>query len=384
MKEQSSLDNRNIHRNSVIRIALKAIVLFLALNLLWAWLYPVDTLGKISAYNIIFPGRKRLPYGDVPEKAYNLSLFNLNAMFTSHELHGKPKAEDEFRVLLVGDSSTWGYLLPADQTLAEYLNQANLTIPVGKQVQVYNLGYPVMSLTKDLLILSESLHYQPDLIVWLVTLESFPREKQLFPPLLQHNSTAVKELINLHQLNLDSDDPALIETSFRDRLLFLTRRELADLIRLQLYGVMWASTGIDQYIPGTFTPRQEQLSADTSFHDWIGPPMKPGNLSFDILQAGIDAAGSVPVLIVNEPMFVSQGENSDIRYNYYYPRWAYDEYLALMHDYSAQNDWNYLDLWNAIPSNEFTNTAVHLSAQGTQQLANLIASAILQIADDQP
>jgi len=47
----------------------------------------------------------------------------------------------------------------------------------GKQARVYNLGYPTMSLTKDLLILSRALHYQPDLIIWLVTLESFPASK---------------------------------------------------------------------------------------------------------------------------------------------------------------------------------------------------------------
>ncbi len=54
----------------------------------------------------------------------------------------------------------------------------------GKHVRFYNLGYPVMSLAKDLLLLSYAQSYQPDLIVWLVTLESFPYDKQLFPPLV--------------------------------------------------------------------------------------------------------------------------------------------------------------------------------------------------------
>ncbi len=54
-------------------------------------------------------------------------------------------------------------------------------------MRAYNLGYPVMSLTKDLLILDYAQRYQPDLIIWAVTLESFPYDKQLFPPLLQNN-----------------------------------------------------------------------------------------------------------------------------------------------------------------------------------------------------
>ncbi len=65
----------------------------------------------------------------------------------------------------------------------------------GKQVRVYNLGYPTMSLTKDLLMLSCALRYQPDLIIWLVTLESFPVSKQLASPIVQHNPVAVRDLI---------------------------------------------------------------------------------------------------------------------------------------------------------------------------------------------
>jgi hypothetical protein len=40
------------------------------------------------------------------------------------------------------------------------------------------------------------MRYQPDLIVWPITLESFPYDKQLFPPLLLNNPGPVKKLIN--------------------------------------------------------------------------------------------------------------------------------------------------------------------------------------------
>ena len=80
-----------------------------------AWLYPLPTLGRLSLYNRLLPGRLRLPYGDEPSKAYNLSLYNLEAMFSSHQI-GAAKPPDEYRVILIGDSSTWGFLLPADQT----------------------------------------------------------------------------------------------------------------------------------------------------------------------------------------------------------------------------------------------------------------------------
>ena len=87
-------------------VLLKALLLFVAVNLVFAGLNPVAWLGNISGYNLIFPGRPRLPFGERPDRAYNLSLLQLDAMFTSHELAGTPKADDEFRVFLLGDSST--------------------------------------------------------------------------------------------------------------------------------------------------------------------------------------------------------------------------------------------------------------------------------------
>ena len=36
------------------------------------------------------------------------------------------------------------------------------------------------------------------------------------------------------------------------------------------------------------------------------------------------------MLLVNEPMLISNGANSEIRYNFFYPRWAYDEYRSML------------------------------------------------------
>jgi hypothetical protein len=116
-------------------------------------------------------------------------------MFASHVI-ARPKAADEFRVVVIGDSGTWGWLLENKDTLAGQINAQNLTATAdGKRVVAYNLGYPVMALTKDALILEEALKNQPDLIVWPVTLESFPRAKQIFPSIVQNNAARVRSLI---------------------------------------------------------------------------------------------------------------------------------------------------------------------------------------------
>jgi hypothetical protein len=374
------LSEKTIHQKPIspVRLLLKALGLLLLANLVFALIFPLPLLGKISIYNFLIPGRQRLPYGDDPQKAYNISLYNLEAMFASHELAGRPKPVDEFRVILIGDSATWGYLLRNPDTLAGKINATQARLADGRQVRAYNLGYPVMSLTKDLLLLFYALKYQPDLIVWPVTLESFPKDKQLFSPLLQNNPETVKKLLENNRLPVEPQANEWQETGWFERTIIGARRSLADIFRLQLYGLLWAATGIDQDIPENYPPRQEDLEADLSFHDLQQDKLKADDLALDVLEAGVKMAGGTPVLIVNEPMFISNGKNSDLRYNFYYPRWAYDEYRRLMSDQSKEQGWWYLDLWNLTPASEFTNSAVHMTPAGTELFAKRIIEAINQ------
>ncbi|NJL93974.1 MAG: SGNH/GDSL hydrolase family protein [Anaerolineae bacterium] len=188
----------------VVRVVLKAVLLFALLNLAFAALMPLPWLGRLSVHNLLLPGRERLPYGDNPAAANNLTLANLEAMFAAHRL-AAPAAEDEFRVLLIGDSATWGFLLEPEDTLAGQLSRLALT-RAGQPVQVYNLGYPTMSLTKDLVLLERGLSYDPDLVIWLFTAQSFPRPRQIpESPLLHDNAAAVRDLIRRYDLDLNAD-----------------------------------------------------------------------------------------------------------------------------------------------------------------------------------
>ncbi len=297
-------------------VVIKALTFFVVINFAFAVLSPMSWIGSLSIYNRIFPGRLRLPYSDEPDKAYSLSLYNLDAMFASHEIADGSKPDKEFRVIMVGDFSIWGYLLSTEDTLTEKLNNKQVKLSDGRDIIFTNLGYPVMSVTKDLLILERSLNYDPDMIIWLVTLESLPYDKQLFPPLLQNNPAEVKRLITRYHLNLNPNDPNLLVRDYWDKTMIGQRRELADIFRLQLYAPMWAATGIDQHIPETYDMRQEDLSVEVEFHGLQPPELNSSDLALDILQTGIQIAQPIPVLVVNEPIFISQGENSEVRYNF--------------------------------------------------------------------
>ena len=99
-----------------------------------------------------------------------------------------------------------------------------------------------------------------------------------------------------------------------------------------------------------------------------------GAYPLDVLDAGMSTG--VPTLLVNEPMLISDGLNSDVRYNFFYPRGAYDEYRIMLEEAAAANNWNYFDLWDIVPANEFTNSAIHLTPYGESMLADEIVEAI--------
>lgn len=358
------------------RIGVKTAVFLLLLNLIFALLAPMETLGRLSLYNGILTGRERLPYGEVPAESYNLSLYNIPAMFASHAI-SQPKADGEFRVVIIGDSATWGWFLENADTLAGQLKAIN----ADGAVQFYNLGYPVMSLTKDIMILDGAMAHAPDLIIWPITLESFPREKQLFPPIVQENEGRIRPLISQYNLNIEGENN-FTSPSFLDQTLIGQRRNLADLLRLQQYGFSWAATGIDQTIPPDPPLRKSDFDADVSWQTFNeSAALTRDSLAFDVLEAGFAIAGEVPILLINEPIFISDGENSALRYNAFYPRWAYDQYRALLAETAVSNQWHYLDAWNAVDGAYFGDTAVHLTPAGMRVFAAMVQENTTAIID---
>ena len=362
---------RGIHLG---RLALKAALLFIAANVLFAFADPAD-LGRLSAYNFILPGRERFPFGESPQTAYNFSLSNLEAMFASHSLSAASVRADQYRILVLGDSSVWGALLRPEQTLPARLNELTPRM-CGKPVRVYNLGYPTLSLTKDLLILDRAMRSDPDLVVWVTTLEAFVQENQLASPIVAANAALTRNVITRYQLTLPGDGGKLKDPSFWERTVIGRRRALADLARLQLYGVVWAATGIDQVYPADAPRAQTDFEADESFHGALGPLLDDSQLALDVLAAGVKASRGAPVLVVNEPILISRGTNSQLRYNYYYPRWAFDQYRTLMEQRGLTAGWEYIDLWDLVPADQFTNTAIHLTPEGVSMLAERVGQAV--------
>jgi hypothetical protein len=370
------LSGNQVSGRFLSNVLLKGLLLFAVFDLIFVGINP-EGLGKVSLYNHFFPGRQRFPFGEDPAQSYNLSLFNLDSMFASHIIAARPKKQDEYRIIIIGDSSIWGTLLRPEDTLAGQLDLAGIKI-CRKTVRVFNLGYPTISLTKDLMLLDYAMKYSPDLVIWPLTLEAFPFDKQLTSPLVANNADRVDALGMRYNLPYNPKDPNLFRPGFWDRTLIGQRRGIADLVRLQMYGILWSATGVDQVYPKDYMHAQNDFGDNPVFHGMPPPILNPSQLAFGVLDAGLKMAGKIPVLIVNEPIMIGSGKNSNIHYNFFYPRWAYDQWRQMMVERAAIQGWNYIDLWDIIPAADFTNSAIHITKDGEGLLAEQIQRTLLE------
>ena len=227
-----------------LRVVIKALCLFVLINIVYALVDP--PVYEISAYNAIFPGRVRLPFGDVGGDPHALIVDNVDVMFASHAV-SKPKGANEYRVILIGDSSIWGENLAAEKSLAPQWNKSNVQC-ADRIVRVYNLSYPHPSVIKDLILIDKAVEYKPDLVLWFVTLNTLiPRR---LSPFLVANSDRAIRVLGDHHISL-AQDQALLEneSTFYQRTLVGKRSQLARLIKLQMLGLVWTATDADMSPP---------------------------------------------------------------------------------------------------------------------------------------
>jgi lysophospholipase L1-like esterase len=351
------------------RVFAKGIAIFLIFECAFYALHP--TFQWLNVYNSPALKRQRLPISTVAPEDSALDVSNLDAMFASH-IVSEPKAPNEYRVLVLGDSAVWGVGLTPEQTLPGQMDTLGLKCG-NKNVRVYNLSFPVSSASKDLMLLDTAMKYKPDGIVWLITWYTLMPKTRTDHPLIAQNPDEFHKLA--HRFNFlpkNYNSPSWI-TQITDQ-----NRSLFRVLRYQLYSLVNLATGLDQ-IPGPPEELPTQLNADPTFEGMKPPKLYAPLVSLDQVKDFYQLAGNIPVLLVNEPTLVLSGVlNSDIRYNDYYPRWVYDQYRQYVSAAAAQNHWDYLDLWNVFPPSYFTDTPLHLNPQGETELAKMIAPAVVK------
>jgi hypothetical protein len=76
--------------------------------------------------------------------------------------------------------------------------------------------------------------------------------------------------------------------------------------------------------------------------------------------------------MISEPILISNEKNGDIRLNFYYPRWPYDQYRLLIEKANIRSNIPYYDFYNLVPANPFTNSSIHLNSKGEAILVQKI------------
>lgn len=354
-------------------VIVKAVCLFVLANLVYGWVKP--TVADISVYNSVVPGLERMPFGNYSDP-YTVTVDNTDAMFAAHEISAQ-KESDEIRVALIGDSSIYGEGLLSSDTLSGQWNQLNPQC-ADKQIKVYNLGYPHPSIIKDLVFIDEVKERQPDVIIWFVTLNTVMNQYRLNPFLTGNRERALQMMeaydIPFGPRKMLSEQ----KTVFYQDTLVGQRSFLARWLKLQMLGALWYTAGDDFHLEhGNTEIISPDVKKSPDYRDLPPGSDLRASLLLDALTAGHAVAGDIPVLLVNEPIFVANGMHSDVRYNDLYPRWAYDQYRGLLAGQTQKDSINYLDLWNAIPPKFFTDTPLHLSVDGERLLAEQLNPTLL-------
>jgi hypothetical protein len=365
-----------------LRLAAKAALIFAAINIAYAGVDP--NLGSYSVYNWLIPGRRRLPIQDVPtNQGFAIASENLDALLASHEVAGAIASTSEYRVFLLGDSETYGIASPLRDTLGEQLNRLHLSA-CGKQLHFYNLAYPFASSLRDFLVLQGSLRFKPDAVVWILQANAFLQRPEALAAVKDNPGPALQVL---RQYGLGSY-AALVgsEPGFWDRSLWSRRGGIHRWADLQLWGISWAaadyerlgvSTSFDTQTP-TSTPPKD-VAHSLMWSGYKPETLAQSSLTYDVLIAAHGMTGSLPFLLVTQPIFIASGANTDIRYNSVYPRWAYDGFREAAKAFALEEGWDFLDAYKAVPSGEFID-ALHMTGRGEAILAQVLVPHILGVA----
>lgn len=353
----------------------KAVVLVAFINvfLLLLGINPVRQLIQLNTYGLFDDGRQRLVY---PSDLQNGQL-PVGAQLRTHAIHYQPPA-GEFRVVVLGESGIAGWGLTDEQTLTAQLNAMPLTVE-GQPVRVYNLAYPAPSAPRDVVIMEAALAYQPDLILWFVTAASLDNSERLVGAnrvFFNANRTRVEALLGDYR-TLDGwyarqganliDQPPWWHTY--------------SAIREQELLPVWARTLFYPFTPPELAMTdvrvgQQPLPDEARF--MLGHPgfEQMPNPTWDWLDVGCRHAlnKGAQLTLINRPVLV--GEGAEEVYNSLYGVALYDAYREAMLTYTTEHNITYLDLWDLIPPEHYTDTPLHADAQGYGILAAEIAALL--------
>ena len=358
-----------------LRVLLKAIIILVVVNLICAAtnFNPVRYLTRINSWGLVGHGRERLIY----QNDLKNGILPIDSLMAAHAIAYTPKANDEFRVLILGNSGPYGAGLSDDETISAQLSQRNIRIN-GKKIVAYNLAFPSGDVVSSTIILDAALAYQPDLIISFVTANMFNNRASFW------DQESVFMLLNREALEKIARQYDMSE--------WLTPRLSPHPVGYELIGIHDSGTLIP-WLSSLFYPftqpqiehpnwriAQDQVPAEPNNFDTVPgtyPVLNPTWNFLDISQQMANKVGA-RLLVVNQPTVVVEGPHADVSYSRLYGRAFYDTYIATIQSYTQTHHLTYADMWQLIPANYYTDSELHFDTIGVKlvvdELARLIPS----------
>jgi len=369
-------------RSYYLRVVGKALLLFVVFDVLQAAAHLDRRLESLSIYRRMVPPMARL---DIMRDYPTPVMWRLEPLLDAHAIGG-PKAPDEFRVAVLGDSGSFDLFSPARDAIPGQMTRLGATIG-GRKLRAYNLSYQTPNPLKDLVVLEHALRRSPDAVVWFVTLYDLAADA---PPPFRPDVHLV--------LRVNRDDVRDLAARFsistwETRALFgkpdrwWRRSILFQGDRYRDWALLVARGALDAVTPGdpsdTWRARRPWIGSaplpeQPLFRD-LGPDDPPmPNARWKTLEAGKALAdeGRVALLLVNDPIFRASGPRSDREYNSYYGRAIYDRYRAVLARYCAERGIALLDLWDFLAPWEFGDTPQHYLPGANARIARAVTERL--------
>jgi hypothetical protein len=337
--------------SSFLKTASLSLLIFFSLNALYLVLNPLER-DSLTLYNHLYEGRQRIVWKNAGMDVPLMNELRIPRLLVDHVV-SRTKADNEYRLVIMGSSETWGYLLPAEDTFPLVLDAMRLQTPDGQLIRSYNLAYVYSDIFKDLLITRSLLENDdsPDVIILAINPASFDPLEDVHWLVTGNHELAEDTVERYHLQNIDLGsvpDQAIWE----DYSFLGDKLDLYNWLVNQLYGFRQS---VDHPIP-----------VELPHADYQGGYLAWENKREGVLEAFLELSESqhIPLMLVSTPT------------NYYTP-----EYSRWIHEWSESHGIPLLDCSWLLPYTEFTDTALHMTPYGHEQLAAEVA-AWLQDADD--
>jgi len=335
----------------------------------------------------VFDGGRRLHESPAP------SVVWLEPLLRQHEICWYAAAHpDELRIFVYGNSAVFGFPLPVEETLGPLLNRQfpEADIPA----HLFNLGFVAAYQIKDALIIHESLKYQPDVIVYALTLSEFnhvrPEMAKLRTP--QPGAEVMRQFIgsNARELAAFAEErpaglAAALEAyrslpgSSAHACHFLPGdhlRQLGALVRTAVH--LHARSIRTRLFPNHPAP-QLQTRGRQSRYDCAHTKSEYAQLyrrwtDWNVLTylRQIHQTLGIPIVVVNWPV---AHEPIDDCYNVRYPSAALQQFNNWMERETRTRGMYYVNLQTLLPADDFLDS-LHVSARGHRKIAYWLGRAL--------